>query len=626
MKRNNAVGPQIQQTQKRGRNKALLMALTVSFLIIPLAAGTEYVAWKFGWAEELGWNIAHIYPPWKILQWWFWWGESAQDIFSFALNVMTVFWAAGLVGVVVAKKIAKDKVSNFIHGSARWATRKDIENAGMLPPEKLFYKKKVEGDGVYVGGWIDKKGKLHYLRHAGAEHILCYAPTRSGKGVGLVLPTLLSYAESTIITDLKGELWELTAGWRQRYARNKVVRFEPASSRGSARWNPLEEIRLGTDYEVGDVQNVAMLIVDPSGIGLDQRDHWAKTSFALLTGLILHVLYKAKNGDGEPATLPLVDHILSDPSEDIENLWIDMGSYFHLPTGNHPAVGAAAKDMIDRPEEEAGSVLSTTKSYLSLYRDPVVAANVSRSDFKISDIMNYDVPVSVYIVTQPSDKDRLKPLVRIFLSMALKTLAPKQKYSGGKQVRSYKYRLLMMLDEFPSLGRLEILEESLAFVAGFGIRMYLICQDINQLQSEKTGYGKDQKITSNCHIQNAYPPNRLETAQYLSNLAGETTVVKEQVTFSGSRFFGNRQRMKQEVRRNLLTPDECLRMPGPQKDSEDRITQPGDMVIYAAGYPAIYGKQILYFKDPVFSERVKIAAPKDSDILKEHSTNVKISL
>lgn len=614
MKLNNSVGPQLQQTQKSGHNKVLLAGIFVLFLLLAMVGATEFVAWQFDFAQELGENFAYLYPPWRVFQWALWWGQIYPNIFSGASGVAAITAVVGLIVIAVIKKTAAGRgVANYIHGSAKWATKKDLEETGLLPKKTLFSSK--GGGGLYVGGWVDKHGKFHFLRHKGVEHILCYAPTRSGKGVGLVLPTLLSYPESVIITDLKGELWALTSGWRRQYANNRVLRFEPASSAGGAAWNPLEEIRLGTDYEVGDVQNLAMLIVDPSGGGLERLDHWAKTSFALLSGVILHALYKAKNGDGEPATLPLIDKIMSDPTQDITELWIEMATYPHLESGNHPAVGSAAKDMIDRPEEEGGSVLSTAKSFLSLYRDPVVAKNVSRSDFKITDIMNFDAPVSLYIVTQPSDKDRLKPLVRMLLSMALKVLAPKQKYEEGVQVKSYKHKLLMMLDEFPSLGKLEILEESLAFVAGFGIRMYLICQDINQLKSEKTGYGRDEKITSNCHIQSAYPPNRLETAQYLSSLAGETTIIKEQVTISGGGILGNRQRTKQEVRRNLLTPDECLRMPGPKKDSEGRITEAGDMVVYLAGYPAIYGKQPLYFKNQIFSDRAKVNAPEKSDVI-----------
>jgi type IV secretion system protein VirD4 len=363
------------------------------------------------------------------------------------------------------------------------------------------------------------------------------------------------------------------------------------------------------------VQNLATLIVDPDGRGLES--HWQKTSQALLVGVILHALYKAAN-EGTAATLPAVDALLADPDRDVAELWMEMRTYGHVDGHNHPAVGSAARDMMDRPDEEAGSVLSTAKSYLAVYRDPVVARNVSKSEFRIRDLMHHAQPVSLYILTQPNDKTRLRPLVRVMVSMIVHLLADKLHFENGRPVAHYRHRLLMMLDEFPSLGKLEILQESLAFVAGYGIKCYLVCQDINQLKSRETGYGHDESITSNCHVQNAYPPNRVETAEHLSKLTGQTTVAKEQITTSGRRasaLLGQVSRTIQEVQRPLLTPDECLRMPGPIKNAHGDIDEAGDMVVYVAGYPAIYGKQPLYFKDPIFQARAAIPAPKDSDKL-----------
>ena len=136
-------------------------------------------------------------------------------------------------------------------------------------------------------------------------------PPGSGKGLSLVIPALLAWVKSCLIVDLKSELWQMTAGWRKLFARNKVLKFEPAALEGSAHWNPLDEVRLGTEHEVGDVQNVAQMIVDPDGKGLET--HWQKTSYALLQGVILHALYKHERGDGPRASLPVVDHLLADP-------------------------------------------------------------------------------------------------------------------------------------------------------------------------------------------------------------------------------------------------------------------------------------------------------------------------
>ena len=618
-KHNNAVGPQVRGKKKGNK---LLPALGVLSLGSGLQSATQFFAYTFNYQDSLGAHVSHIYKPWSILQWGsMWYGQYPNEIMragSIGMLVSTV----GLLSVAVAKVISSNssKASEFLHGSARWAGQKNIQAAGLLPRPRTFLEV-VTGKGlrtaagVYVGGWEDKNGKFYYLRHNGPEHVLTYAPTRSGKGVGLVIPTLLSWPASAVITDLKGELWALTAGWRRKYARNRVLRFEPASINGGVCWNPLDEIRIGTENEVGDVQNLTSLIVDPDGKGLES--HWQKTAFALLVGVILHALYKAKH-EGTEATLPSVDAMLADPNRDIAELWMEMATYGHLDGQNHPAIGSAARDMMDRPEEEAGSVLSTAKSYLALYRDPVVARNVSVSEFRIKDLMNHDDPVSLYIVTQPNDKSRLKPLVRVMVNMIVRLLADKMEFRNGRPVAHYKHRLLMMLDEFPSLGKLEILQESLAFVAGYGIKCYLICQDINQLRSRETGYGHDEQITSNCHVQNAYPPNRVETAEHLSRLTGQTTVIKEQITTSGRRtaaMMGQVSRTIQEVQRPLLTPDECLRMPGPRKNASGEIEKAGDMVIYVAGYPAIYGKQPLYFKDPVFQARASIPAPKLSDKL-----------
>lgn len=615
---NNAVGPQVRQ-KKQGPGK-LIPALSALSLGVGLASATQFFAYDFNYQPQLGPHYNHVYLPWQILVWANKWHALYPDAFMRAGSIGVLAGGIGLMGVVVAKMIGANssKANEYLHGSARWANKRDVEASGLLPRslkllDRLKGKPENVSDGVYVGAWLDAKGKQHYLRHNGPEHVLTYAPTRSGKGVGLVIPTLLSWKHSAVITDLKGELWALTAGWRQKYAKNKVLRFEPATNNGGCRWNPLDEIRVGTEYEVGDVQNLATLIVDPDGKGLES--HWQKTSQALLVGVIMHVLYKAKQ-EGTPASLPEVDRVLADPDRDIGELWMEMTTYSHVDGHNHPVVGSAARDMMDRPEEEAGSVLSTAKSYLALYRDPVVAYNASASDFKIKDLMNLDDPVSLYIVTQPNDKARLRPLVRVLMNMIVRLLADKMDFENGRPKAHYKHRLLGMLDEFPSLGKLEILQESLAFLAGYGIKLYLICQDINQLKSRETGYGPDETITSNCHVQNAYPPNRVETAEHLSKLTGQTTVVKEQITTSGRRtsaLLGQVSRTMQETQRPLLTPDECLRMPGPVKSATGDILEAGDMVVYMAGYPAIYGKQPLYFTDPIFQKRAAVPAPKASD-------------
>jgi type IV secretion system protein VirD4 len=638
--RNTAIGPQVRLGPRTRR--VVVPILAIGSLFLGLQAATQYFAFTFGYQEVLGAHVQHVYPPWSMLVWAHTWFTTYPDQIQKAGAVGIVVTAGGLLCLVIARIIqdSTPRANPYLHGSARWANREDIERAALLPRSRSWWDR-LRGqpadsrEGVYVGAWLDPKNRLHYLRHNGPEHVLTYAPTRSGKGVSLVIPTLLSWPHSAVITDLKGELWTLTAGWRQQHAKNKVLRFEPAALEGSVRWNPLDEIRVGTEHEVGDVQNLTTMLVDPDGKGLES--HWQKTSQALLVGVILHALYTAKK-EGATTSLPAVDAMLSNPSRSIAELWMEMSTSGHVNGEVHPIVASAARDMMDRPEEEAGSVLSTAKSYLALYRDPVVAKNVSTSEFKIRDLMHHERPVSLYLVTMPNDKARLRPLVRLLLTMVVRMLSDTIEVTRSaptvslwdrlwgtpvspiRQTARHKHRLLGMIDEFPSLGKLDILQESLAFMAGYGMKFYLICQDINQLKSREIGYGPDETITSNCHVQNAFPPNRIETAEHLSRLTGQTTVVKEQIT-SNARytgwFQGHVSRTTQEVQRPLLTPDECLRMPGPQKDSHGQILEPGDMVIYVAGFPAIYGRQPLYFHDPIFSARAAVPPPTSSDMLRQ---------
>jgi type IV secretion system protein VirD4 len=583
-----------------------------------LSAATQYFAHAFQYDATLGAHIGFVYPPWMILLWFNKWGAIYPAQFMHAGNVGMMATAAGLLVLLGIRTVIGQalKKNLFPHGSARWAKRADIEAAGLLPRQvSLIDKlrgKATDTAGVFVGAWEGKDKVKYYLRHNGPEHVLCYAPTRSGKGVGLIIPTLLTWPDSAVITDLKGELWALTAGWRQRHANNKVLRFEPAALNVSAHWNPLEEIRLDTEHEVGDVQNLATLIVDPDGRGLET--HWQKSAQALLVGVILHALYQAA-GSAKPSLYD-IDALFGDPDRSVKELWLEMNQIKPDSGTNYRLISSVGKDMLDRPPEERGSVLSTVKSYLSLYRDPVVRENTGDSHFHITDLMNHANPVSLYIVTKPTDKARLRPLIRVMMNMIVRILADDMEFENGRFKARYQHRLLMMLDEFPSLGKLEILQESLAFLAGYGIKCYLICQDINQLTSRTTGYGPDETITSNCHIQTAFPPNRIETALHLSKLAGETTITKEQVTKGATH--SSRTTTTHEMQRSLLTPDECMRMPGPVKgikDGQDVIEEAGDMIVYVAGFPAIYGKQPLYFQDTILKERAEITAPLQGDKL-----------
>ncbi len=611
--------PSLQKPKQRLQGSNLF--LLVIGIVALNAAITQYLAFYFHFHPALGpplYGAAYNPFAWIAWQWRFY--DQARLVFGIASIASLLGYSAIFLGLTFRMGLSRrSHKHDGLHGTAHWADEKEIRKTGLIPSGGK------SGQGVYVGAWVDKQGRTRYLRHDGPEHIAAIAPTRSGKGVGLVIPTLLSWPHSAVIHDMKGELWALTAGWRQQSAGNKVLKFDPAAEIGSCAFNPLDEVRLGEPSEVADVQNLVTIIVDPDGKGLN--DHWTKTAHAFLTGVTLHLLYKAKLANAPTATLSGIAFALSDPNHDIKALYEEMLTATPMDSEEddpenpgqkkkviHSVVAAAARDMLNRPEQERGSVLSSAMSYLALYRDKLVADNTSRSDFRISDLMNHKDPVSLYLVVRPADKDRLKPLMRLILNQIVRTLTrDEMKFKNGQAQKSFEHRLLLMLDEFPSFGKLEVFQEALAFIAGYGIKAYLIMQDISQLRAS---YTHDESILSNCHVRVAYAPNKPETAEWLSRMTGTSTVTVEDISTSGHRFGAVLQNVSQSyhsVARPLLTPDECMRIPGAERNGD--VTKPGDMLIFTAGFSPIYGTQILYFNDPTFKERAAIPMPKDTDRL-----------
>lgn len=610
----------------RLKEKIIMLIILGIFFIIYLQAVTLFAAKSY--------DLNGFYPFYYSIIWAVKAYHKDMAVFNNLMKGYAAFLIILLIGLLVIARYRysaknKQKLNDSLHGSARWAGYDDIKKMGLLSSE-----------GVVVGAFESKKlfgkNRKHYLIHNGAEHILTYAPTRSGKGVGLIVPTLTTWKHSVIATDIKGELWSMTAGYRQKYLDNIVMKFEPAS-KNSVKWNPFDEIRVDTDDETADAQSLALLIVDPQGKGLE--DHWVKSAYSLITGCILYLLEQQKKGNGE-ASLAALDRLISDTSRPLSELWKDMKNADNL------IAKQVGQDMLDKPENEGGSIVSTAKTELSLYRDPVVAENTSFSNFKVKDLMNNDKPVTLYIVVQPKDIQRITPIFRLLINMIIRVNVsdftfqqskPKKLKAHQKFIRkiqgkpteefasisgrgNYKHRLLMMLDEFPSLGKMDVVQTALAYCAGYGIKCYLITQDLAQLQEK---YGKNEAITSNCHIQNAYAPNKIETAEYLSKQTGEATVIEEYINESDSGFLGRKSYSKniQYTKRSLLTPDECLRLKGAEKDG-NLIKKAGEMLIFVAGFPAIKGIQPLYFQEPVWQARASILPPEKSDVIYDDEYNI----
>jgi type IV secretion system protein VirD4 len=357
---------------------------------------TQWTAWRLAFQPELGpsWFLIGSWPfyvPPAFFWWWYHFDAYAPHVFvEGAVIAASGGFASIAVAIAMSVWRAREAKNVVTYGSARWATASEVRNAGMLG-----------ADGVVLGR-LDRE----YLRHDGPEHVLCFAPTRSGKGVGLVVPTLLTWPGSAIVHDIKGENWSLTAGWRTRFGR--VLLFDPTNA-DSAAYNPLLEVRRGP-AEVRDVQNVADILVDPEG-ALERRNHWEKTSHSLLVGAILHVLYAEAD-----KTLAGVANFLSDPKRPIETTLKAMMTTKHLGAdGPHPVVASTARELLNKSENERSGVLSTAMSFLGLYRDPVVVQVRRRCDWRIDDLVSGDRPATLYLVVPPSHNYSTKPRVRLVL-------------------------------------------------------------------------------------------------------------------------------------------------------------------------------------------------------------------
>jgi type IV secretion system protein VirD4 len=563
--------PNVQAPRRTGAFSLIPLSLFVLVTLLSFWVATQWTAAHLGYQARLGsawFSIGHvkIYAPWAIFAWEYWYSSYAPKPFRDAFYICAIGPIVGVI-VIIANAVwsaRKARVATS-HGSATWLTDEEIKNAGLLSER-----------GVVLGMLPD--GRL--LRDNSEEHVACIAPTRSGKGVGQVIPTLLTWPGSVLVHDMKGENWKITSPWRSQFS--NVIYFNPTDPDCSAHFNPFLEVR-DDENQIRDVQNIADQVVDPHGKG--KESHWDRTADQFFLGAILHVLH------AEPdKSLYGLSKFLSDPQRPFEETLKHMKATLHDQGVAHERIASAAQAMLNKSEEERSGILSTALAFLGLYSDPIVARNTCDSDFRIRDLMQADHPMSLYIVVPDSDRLRLKPLTRMMMTMItqrlVEVLNPKEN----------KHRLLMLIDEFPRLGKLPFFTDALAYLAGYNIKVMLVMQSKSQLDGPDA-LGAGNAAIESCKVRCVFTPQDPVTAQWISDALGPKTEVHQQTTYTGHRlapWLGHVMVADQESSRPLLDAAEICKLPA------------SDMILLVAGLAPMRAKRLKYYERPELAARANL--------------------
>jgi type IV secretion system protein VirD4 len=420
---------------------------------------------------------------------------------------------------------------------------------------------------------------------SGIYNTVLSAPTRSGKGVSSVIPTLLSYPGSVIVLDFKGENFNFTSGFRAKFG--KAYRWEPTGSKGHS-FNPMEEIR-GGENAFSDANLIADILTTPaSGGGNATSDHFQTAGKDFLTSVILHCLccpdWKNKSLAGCREFLAQVDPDDPDNTKYVYDLMIG-GE--HGDPMIHQAIVEGAGAQRGRPDNEGGSVLSTVNNALAVFADAKIKRNTSRSEFYIDEFEETAVPISLYLTIQYSDVARIAPLIRMFVTLF------SRRFTGGETQatnRKFKVPLLFILDEFDKLGRMDELEMNMGIHNGFGIHYFLIFQSLNQLNKI---YTKDHAFLAHCRNSIFYAPGagEFESAELISKICGQESISKANISYSGSRGalgFSSSSLSSQDQERHLINADEIIKLP------VDRF------ILMCQGMPPNIGKKKRVLRGPGF--------------------------
>ncbi|MDI1328261.1 MAG: type IV secretory system conjugative DNA transfer family protein [Brevundimonas sp.] len=542
------------------------------FLGLGLAVGsqaaTQAFAWLYDAAPALGpaWRVSEnmvLYPAWSIFRWRLQFAGEAEQSFASCSPLILLGALGGLgLGVLVEEGTGHRRVRG-------WGGVADARLAGLT------------ANGGCILGLIGRR----LLATTDLRPSLVTGGTRSGKGRGHVMPTLLSWNASVLVHDPKRELWHLSAGWRSRFSH--ALYFDPRDP-ASACWNPLAEILPGPG-ELAHVQRLVSILADPGGVR-DDEAIWDKAASEILEAVVLHVLYTAEDGD---KTLLTVRGMLADLDEAAEI----MARALHRPGADgepktHPFIATAVKGYAAMHDRFRTSVQGTARSYLKWLAGEDIERALSRSDFGMGDLMCAEAPLSLYVQVAPADAAALRPLVRLFFYAAAQSLTVRE--TEAADGRPKRHNLLMLMDEFPLLGRVSFFEKSLRLLSGYGVKVMFVAQSLNDIVET---YGVNNTLLDNCAVYTAFSALDPLTQEKVSKLTGSVLETRTSRSSPAGLGAGRSSVSRSQIDRPLLEPGEIRALP-------DDV-----QLIFAAGVRPLRTRKLLYDRREPFRTRARDVAP-----------------
>ncbi len=468
---------------------------------------------------------------------------------------------AGLVGGILIVAVLLHQ-RRPLHGAARWASAAEQRHAGLSSRR-----------GVVLG-----RADGAFLIADGPEHVMLYAPTRTGKGVGVVIPNLLAWPDSVVVLDIKRENYVATAGYRAE-AGQTVHLFDPLASDGrTARFNPLAHIDRADPIQVLDeLQRMAAMLFPVH----DRADpFWAEAS---RTGFIGVGGYVAATPD-RPITRGEIFRQLTagDARARLPRIVAARAREGRPLPG--PVV-AALTDFTSSSENTFASVRQSITTRMGLWLNPRIDAATSVSDFDLRDLRRGDL--SLYLGATPDNMLRIQPLYALLFQQLVDLNSRSLPAPADRPT-------LVLLDEFARLGPAPVLAHAFAWVAGYGLRLLAVLQSPSQLRAL---YGPDlaEDVMTNCGIEIVFAPKELRIARELSERLGYYTTDGRSRSRPAGLARGRRSTTVSDQRRALMLPQELMQLPQTA------------LIVLKAGLPPVRGRKIAYWRDRIFQRRLRPA-------------------